>query len=412
LQTAKSFNIAKQLVFEAYKEVKANKGSAGIDDESIEDFERDLKNNLYKLWNRLSSGTYFPSAVKTVAIPKKDGGTRILGIPTVTDRVAQMVVKKVLEPRLDPIFVEDSYGYRSGKSAHDAIKVTRKRCWQYDWVVEFDIKGLFDNIDHSMLLKALYKHCNCKWILLYVKRWLSAPIQQTDGTIQAREKGTPQGGVISPLLANLFLHYAFDVWVKRELPGIKFCRYADDGLLHFDSYQQASYILNCITDRFKACGLELHQKKSKIIYCKDANRKEEYKDISFDFLGYTFRPRRCIDKLGRLHPNFLPAISKTSKKAINRSIRSWHIPLKNDKSIAELAKMFNPILVGWYNYYGLFYSSALQYVWFNFNRYLIQWIRRKFKRFARHKRRAYEYLQSLIRANPSLFIHWKLIRGN
>jgi RNA-directed DNA polymerase len=299
------------------------------------------------------------------------------------------------------------YAVRGHQSALDAIEVTRKRCWKYDWVVEFDIKGLFDNINHELLMKAVKKHCDCQWILLYVERWLKVPMKQLDGKIEERTKGTPQGGVVSPILANLFLHYAFDVWVRKVMPYIPFCRYADDGLLHCSSQQQAENVLRRIAERFAQCGLEIHPDKSKIVYCKDVNRPGNYPCISFDFLGYTFRPRRCVDKQGRIHPNFLPAISKTAKKSIRREIRSWHIQLKNDKSLEDLSKMFNPILRGWHNYYGRFYSSELGRVWFNVNRYLIQWVRRKYKRFAGHKSRAREYLSRQAYANPKLFVHWE-----
>jgi len=405
---AKPFEISKKLVVQAYREVKSKAGSAGIDEESIKDFELNLKSNLYRLWNRMSSGSYFPPAVKGVSIPKKSGGTRLLGVPTVSDRIAQTIVKMMLEPILEPIFDENSFGYRPNKSAHDAIAITRKRCWEHDWVVEFDIKGLFDNIDHQLLMKALRYHCNCKWILLYIERWLTAPLQVKDGTIIRRYKGTPQGGVVSPILANLFLHYAFDAWVKRELPSVLFCRYADDGLLHCTSQRQAEYVLKRITRRFKECGLEVHPEKSGIIYCKDKNRKESCKRISFDFLGFTFQPRRCVNGKGIVHPNFLPAISKTAKKAINQEMRSWHIQIKNDKSLFDLSKMFNSKLQGWKNYYSRFYPTGMRDIWRNFNRYLAQWIRRKYKRFARHKRRSFNYLNTLAQANSHLFVHWKL----
>jgi RNA-directed DNA polymerase len=216
---AKPFTIPKRLVYEAFKAVKANAGCAGVDKETIEDFEADLKNNLFRIWNRISSGSYFPPPVKAVAIPKKNGGERVLGVPTVADRVAQMVVKMQLDPNLEPIFLSDSYGYRPGKSALDAVEITRKRCWQYDWVLEFDIKGLFDNIDHALLTRALEKHTQCKWVRLYIGRWLRAPLELAEGTLVERTKGTPQGGVVSPVLANLFLHYAFDVWMTRTCPG-------------------------------------------------------------------------------------------------------------------------------------------------------------------------------------------------
>jgi RNA-directed DNA polymerase len=407
LHAAKVFEISKELVFQAYLEVKDKGGSAGIDQESMQEFERNLKDNLYRIWNRMASGCYFPPAVKAVPIPKKSGGIRLLGIPTVSDRIAQTVVKMALEPLLEPIFDANSFGYRPGRSAHDAISVTRTRCWKNDWVVEFDIKGLFDNIDHNLLMKALRHHCTCKWILLYIERWLKAPMQDYKGNIIMRNKGTPQGGVVSPLLANLFLHYAFDAWIKRELPSIMFCRYADDGLLHCQSYKQAKYVMERIKQRFSKCGLEIHPEKSGIIYCKDKNRPRMYKCVSFDFLGFTFRPRRCVNGKGMVHPNFLPAISQTSKRAINQEIRSWHIQIKNDKSLVDLSKMFDSKLKGWDQYYGQFYPSAMRAIWRHFDRYLVQWLRRKHKRFAGHKRLAYNRLNQLAKANSQLFTHWR-----
>ena len=406
--TEKPFKISKQLVWKAYQLVKANGGTSGIDQESIEDFEKNLKDNLYLIWNRMSSGAYFPPAVRAVPIPKKSGGCRILGIPTVSDRIAQTVVKMVLEPILEPIFVEDSYGYRPGKSAHDAIAITRTRCWIYDYVVEFDIKGLFDNICHEKLMQALRKHCEFRWVLLYVERWLKASLQNKDGTLSERDSGTPQGGVISPILANLFLHYAFDAWVKREMSTIPFCRYADDGLLHCHNQEEAELVLKKVAERFQQCGLEIHPDKSGIIYCKDRNRTGTYERVSFDFLGYTFRPRRCVDKNGVVHPNFLPAISNVSKKAMNREMRSWHIQLKNDQSLSELSSMFNAKIRGWHNYYGRFYRTAMYFTWRHLNWYLTQWVRRKYKRFAGHKTRAREYLNRCAKANSNLFEHWKL----
>jgi RNA-directed DNA polymerase len=407
LKENKPFNISKTLVWKAYQEVKANKGAAGVDLETIEAFEKNLKDNLYRIWNKMSSGCYFPPPIKGVPIPKKSGGLRMLGVPTVADRVAQTVVKMTLEPTLDPIFDENSFGYRPKKSALDAIGITRKRCWRYDWVVEFDIKGLFDNIDHGMLMKALRKHCECKWILLYVERWLTASMQTREQEIP-RNKGTPQGGVVSPLLANLFLHYAFDAWVRREMPHIPFCRYADDGLLHCQSRRQAEYVMQRIAARFRECKLEIHPDKSRIVYCKDRNRKDGYSIIKFDFLGYTFQPRRCVDKRGDLHSNYLPAISRASKKAIHAEMRSWHVQLKTDKELDDIAHMFNPVLRGWYQYYGKFYPSEMQRIWSRFNRYLVQWMRRKYKRLARHVGQARGYLKCLAKAQTNLFVHWQL----
>jgi RNA-directed DNA polymerase len=408
VKSAKSFDIPKWLVWQGYQDVKANGGAAGIDNESIALFEAHLKDNLYRLWNRMSSGSYFPPPVKAVPIPKKSGGTRILGVPTVSDRIVQTVVKKVLEPILDPIFDENSFGYRPGKSAHDAVRVTRQRCWQYNWVVEFDIKGLFDNIDHELLIKALRHHCKIRWVLLYVERWLKVPMQYCDGKVIPRVMGTPQGGVVSPLLANLFLHYAFDAWVRRTLPRIPFCRYADDGLLHCKSRRQAQYVMARIDQRFKECRLQIHPGKSRIVYCKDAKRTEAHEDISFDFLGFTFRPRRCVSKVHGIHPNFLPAISRQSMKSINREVRSWHMQLKNEMSLKDLSNMFNPKLRGWFAYYGRFYPSAMYQIWRNINEYLVRWLRRRFRHLAAHKTLAWLYLKRLAKQNQRLFIHWTL----
>ncbi len=405
---AKPYDISKRLVWEAYRSVKTNGGAAGVDKESIEAFEDRLKDNLYRVWNRMASGSYFPPPVKAVPIPKKSGGTRTLGVPTVSDRIAQTVVKTVLEPILEPVFDRDSFGYRPGKSAHDAIAVTRQRCWRYDWVVEFDIKGLFDHIDHGRLMKALRHHCTEAWVLLYVERWLKAPMQQQDGRLIPRDMGTPQGGVISPLLANLFLHYAFDGWIRRMMPGVPFCRYADDGLLHCKSRRQAEWVMARISRRFKECGLEINPEKSRIVYCKDKNRQEEHEAVSFDFLGFTFRPRRCVSEQHGVHPNFLPAISRASMKAINREVRSWHVQLKNDKSLDDLANMFNAKLRGWFVYYGRFYPSELHRIWRSVNGYLVRWVRRKFKCLSGHKRRARMYLRGVAQMNPTLFAHWGL----
>ena len=280
--TDKPFNITKKQVYEAYKAVKSNQGAAGVDKETIEQFESNLQGNLYKLWNRMSSGSYFPPPVRAVSIPKKSGGERILGVPTVADRVAQMVVKQLIEPDLDPIFLADSYGYRPGKSALDAIGVTRERCWRYNWVLEFDIKGLFDNIDHELLLRAVRKHVKCKWALLYIERWLTAPMELVDGTRVERTRGTPQGGVISPILANLFMHYTFDLWMARTFPELPWCRYADDGLVHCRVEHEAERVKAALQARLTECHLEIHPTKTRIVYCKDGKRKGEYPNTKFD----------------------------------------------------------------------------------------------------------------------------------
>lgn len=404
----KPFEISKKWVWEAYQRVKANGGSAGIDRESIEQFERGLGNNLYVLWNRLSSGSYFPPAVKGVPIPKKSGGVRMLGVPTVADRVAQSVVKDVLEPILEPLFHADSYGYRPGRSALDAVAVVRRRCWKYDWVIEFDIKGLFDNIDHVLLMRAVEKHCQVPWVLLYIERWLKAPMEMTDGQRVERTRGTPQGGVISPLLANLFMHYAFDRWIATHLRSVRFCRYADDGVIHCKRHAQAQYVLRRLAERFGQCGLELHPEKTRIVYCRDVNRPADYSTIQFTFLGYTFRPRKAVDKYGRVYVNFAPAVSREALRAMRQTIRGWHIQLMCDRNVHDLSRMFNPVLRGWKNYYGRFYGSAMDAVWKHVNAYLERWLRRKYKSLARHKRRSGKALGRLAAASPRAFVHWEL----
>jgi len=404
----KSFEISKKLVWEAYQCVKANEGAAGVDHETIERFDRHLKDNLYKIWNRMSSGSYFPPPVKGVPIPKKSGGERMLGIPTVSDRIAQTVVKLKLEPILEPLFHQNSYGYRPGRSALDAVAMVRRRSWEYDWVIEFDIKGLFDNIAHDLLMRALRKHCKTPWILLYVERWLKAPMQVATGAIEERTSGTPQGGVVSPLLANLFLHYAFDMWVTRNLRGVRFCRYADDGVIHCKSREQAEFALRKIRKRFEQCGLELHPDKTRIAYCQDVNRQEAYPNVQFTFLGYTFRPRRSVDKYGRLYVNFSPAVSRDALKAMRQTIRGWHIQLRCDRNLQDLAARFNAVLRGWNGYYGKFYGSAMSVIWRHMNMYLMRWLMRKYKHLAGHKTRARKALGKLAQSFPNEFVHWQL----
>ena len=379
---AKPFNISKRVVFEAYKRVKANKGAAGVDGESIADFEKDLKNNLYKTWNRMSSGSYFPPAVLLVEIAKKVGGLRELGVPTVSDRIAQMVAKMYFEPSVDPFFHPDSYGYRPEKSAIEAIGVARKRCWRYNWVVDLDIKGFFDNIDHELLMRAVRKHTDSKSLLLYIERWLKAPVQVADGTLVNREKGSPQGSVISPLLANLFLHYAFDEWMRRNCDNIPFERYADDIVVHCRSKEQAEWIKMVIEKRLKQCRLELHPDKTKIVYCKDTFRKGNYPNEKFDFLGYTFRSRLSKSRHGKFFVSFLPAVSDEAAKSMRETIRSWRLHRMTDKSIKDLACMFNPIIRGWVNYYGQFYKSALRPILNQLNGSLQRWAMRNTKSYA------------------------------
>jgi RNA-directed DNA polymerase len=408
MTAAKPFTIPKRLVFDAWKAVKANAGSAGVDKETIDDFNADLKNNLYRIWNRMSSGSYFPPPVKAVAIPKKTGGERILGVPTVADRVAQMVVKMLLEPDLEPVFLPDSYGYRPGKSALDAVAATRERCWRYDWVLEFDIKGLFDNIDHALLMRALEKHAACKWVRLYIGRWLTAPLKLADGTLVERTKGTPQGGVVSPVLANLFLHYAFDAWMTRMLPGVPWCRYADDGLVHCRTEAEALAIKAALQARFAECGLEIHPEKTQIVYCKDGSRKGQYPITKFDFLGYTFR-RRVVKNRTRksLFVSFTPAVSSKALKSMREITRWLNYRNRTDLSLRDIARLHNPILRGWIAYYGRFYPSALYPIYRHFNKTLVAWAMRKYRRLKGHKTRASRFLEGIAKRQPFLFAHWR-----
>jgi len=408
LSAAKQFIISKQLVMEAFKAVKANAGAAGVDRQSIEDFERNLKDNLYKVWNRMSSGSYFPPPVKAVEIPKKNGGIRILGVPTVADRVAQMVVKLTFEPNVEPVFLPDSYGYRPGKSALDAIETTRKRCWRYDWVLEFDIKGMFDNIDHELLLRAVRKHTECKWVILYMERWLKAPLQLTDGTLVERTKGTPQGGVVSPVLCNLFMHYVFDLWMGRTFVRAPWCRYADDGLVHCRTEREATAVKAALAIRLAECGLEMHPDKTRIVYCKDGRRKGRYPDKEFDFLGYTFRARLVKNReLNRLFVSFTPAVSSKALSAMRQATRISNLRNRTDLSLQQIAQMHNPVLRGWLEYYGRFYRSAMHPVLRHFNKTLVAWAMRKFKRFRGHKTRTCQFLIGMAKRQPHLFVHWQ-----
>lgn len=406
----KPFVISEQVVREAYERVKANRGAAGVDDESLEDFGKDLERNLYKIWNRMSSGSYFPPPVRVVEIPKESGGKRKLGIPTVSDRVAQMVVKMYLEPSLEPHFHPDSYGYRPGKSAVQAVGMARKRCWRNDWVLDLDIKGFFDNLDHEQVMRLVRRHTDSKWIQLYIERWLKAPAQARDGTLSERNKGTPQGGVISPLLANLYLHHAFDEWMQRTYPTIPFERYADDVIVHCRSEKQARWMRWNIERRLAEFKLELHPGKTKVVYCKDSDRRKEHPNEKFDFLGFEFRPRRSKNRWGKPFVNFSPAVSKKAIKKINQAIRSWHLHLRSDKTLEDLSRMFNPIIRGWVNYYGSYYKSALYPVLRHLDRILVKWAMRKYKRLRGHQRRATHWLRSIAKKEPKLFAHWQMLR--
>jgi len=410
-QQDKPFQISKWKVWEAFERVKANKGAAGVDDQSIAEFEADRDRNLYKIWNRMSSGSYFPPPVKAVEIPKAGGkGIRVLGVPTVADRIAQTVVRLYLEPDVEPVFHPDSYGYRPRKSALDAVAACRQRCWRADWVIDMDIRAFFDTVPWDLVLKAVARHTSPDqgWILLYVERWLKAPLQKQDGTLAARERGTPQGSAISPLLANLFMHYAFDAWMARKFPAVRFERYCDDAVVHCASEKQARQVRDAIAERLAQVGLELHPQKTKIVYCKDADRRDDHEVTSFTFLGYEFRPRLAKSKYGKHFVSFLPAVSTEAMKAMGAEIRSWHWAKRSDKSLGDLALMFNSVVQGWINYYGRFYKSELLCFLRRLNRHLVRWACRKYKRLKRRERRAMAWLAEIAQRSPRLFAHWRL----
>lgn len=408
MDKAKPFCIAKREVWEAYKRVKENQGAAGVDGQSIEAFERDLSNNLYRIWNRMSSGSYLPPPVRRLDIPKGDGGTRPLGIPTVSDRVAQMVVKRYLESILEPLFHEDSYGYRPGRSAHHALSVARQRCWRFDWVLDLDIKGFFDNIDWTLLMRAVRRHTECKWVLLYIERWLKAPVSMPDGTLVSRERGTPQGAVVSPILANLFLHYAFDRWMQEHHAGVPFERYADDVICHCRSEAQARLLRRALEARLGVCKLELHPEKTQIVYCKDTNRRGSYPQQRFDFLGYTFCPRRSMNRAGTLFVSFAPAVSDTAAKSMRQIMRGWRLHQRGDLALDDLVRWTEPVVRGWIQYYGRFHRSALHRALRTLDPFLVRWAQRKYKRLKEHPWRAWAWLKRLKGRQPNLFPHWLL----
>ncbi len=403
----KSYEIPKRAVWEAYKRVKANRGAAGVDGQSLAAFEVDLQGNLYKIWNRMSSGSYFPPAVRLVEIPKQSGGTRPLGIPTVADRIAQAVVKEHLEREVEPKFHPSSYGARPGRSAHDALGKTRQRCWQKDWVIDLDVQDFFGSLPHDLVMRAVKHHCSERWVSLYVERWLKAPVQDGAGVLRTPTQGTPQGGVISPLLANLFMHYAFDVWMQRHAGHIEFERYLDDVVIHCSSEAEAKRLLVDVRNRLAECGLVLHPTKTCIAYCKDANRNKRYRHTSFDFLGYTFRSRLSRNRWGTTFVGFTPAISASSALRIREEIRSWQLPRRwVGRSLNEVAAFVNPRVRGWMNYYGRYNRSECKRILLHLNRVLARWAARKFKRFHRRKRKASAWLETVARRSPTLFVLW------
>jgi len=405
----KSFAIPKQLVWEAWRQVKANKGAPGVDGQALEEFESDLKNELYRIWNRMSSGTYFPPPIRAVEIPKPHGdGVRLLGVPTIADRVAQTVVAMELEPLVEPRFHPDSYGYRPGRSAHDALAVCRQRCWKYDWIIDLDVQKFFDEVPWDLIVRAVLAVTDCRWVLLYVKRWLAAPLKYPDGTLQERDKGTPQGSAVSPVLANLFMHFAFDLWMARNYPDCPFERYADDGVVHCKSKRQAEYVLAAIAARMTEVGLRLHPDKTRIVYCKDSSRREKHEHTSFTFLGYTFRPREARRKDGKLFTSFLPAISSEALKARSARLRELRIHRHTNLTLEDLARWLNPIVAGWMRYYGRYYRSALYPLLRRVNIYLRRWAGKKYKRLRTYKRFK-QWWVGLLKREPGLFAHWRWV---
>jgi RNA-directed DNA polymerase len=407
----KSFAISRLMVWEAWRRVKANKGAPGVDGQDLEEFEADLRDNLYKIWNRMSSGSYFPPPVKAVEIPKPHGsGVRMLGVPTIADRVAQTVVAMHLEERADHRFHPDSYGYRRGKSAHDALAVCRRRCWRYAWVIDVDVQAFFDEVPWDLVVRAVETVTDARWVLLYVKRWLAAPLEHPDGSLEQRRRGTPQGSAVSPILTNLFMHYAFDTWMARNFPSCPFERYADDAVVHCRSRRQAEYVLGRVAARINEVGLRLHPDKTRIVYCKDGRRRAEHEHTSFTFLGYAFRARGARSKNGRNFTGFLPAISPEALKAKGARLRELRIHRRTDLSLDGLARWLNPIIAGWIRYYGRFYRTALDPLLKRVNTYLRRWAGRKYKRLRTHKRFS-RWWTGLLAREPGLFAHWSVVRS-
>ncbi len=407
----KPFAIPKSMVWEAWRQVKANKGAPGVDGQAIEQFEADLRDNLYKIWNRMSSGTYFPPPVRAVQIPKPHGnGVRMLGVPTIADRVAQTVVAMFLEPLVEPRFHPDSYGYRPGRSAHDAVGTCRARCWKYDWIIDLDVQKFFDEAPWDLIVKAVQAVCDAHWVLLYVKRWLAAPLKHPDGTLQERSQGTPQGSAVSPVLVNLFMHYAFDAWMARNHPDCPFERYADDVVVHCKSRRQAEYVLAAITARMQEVSLRLHPDKTRIVYCQDGKRRGKHEHTSFTFLGFTFRARKARTKGGRYFSSFLPAISPEALKAKGGRLREMRIHRHTNLSLDDLARWLNPIVAGWMNYYGRYYRSMVYPLLQRVSSYLRRWAGKKYKRLQAHKRFK-RWWTALIARQPGLFAQWRWVRS-
>jgi RNA-directed DNA polymerase len=407
---AKPFDIPKSLVMEAYRQVAAHNGAPGVDEQTLREFGARLKGNLYKIWNRMSSGSYMPPPVKAVEIPKPHGGgTRVLGVPTVADRVAQTVVAIYLGERAEPRFHPDSYGYRPARSGLDAVATCRQRCWKFDWVIDLDVAKFFDTVPWDLVIKAVEAVTTTDWVLLYVKRWLAAPLQLPDGTLKERDKGTPQGSAVSPVLANLFMHYAFDRWMAREFPGCPFERYADDAVVHCVNKRQADEVLAALTGRMSEVGLRLHPDKTLVVYCKDAKRRGDHSHTSFTYLGFTFRARTVRAKNGRLFTSFLPAMSPDALEAKGARLRAMRVHRRTDLALGDLARWLNRIVAGWMNYYGRFYRSQMYPLLQRVNAYLRRWAGMKYRRLRAYNRFK-AWWAGLVDRQPGLFAHWKWAR--
>lgn len=404
----KTCHITQNEVLNAYRMVKANKGAGGVDGIDFDEFDKDWKNRLYKLWNRMASGSYYPRAVRGVEIPKKNGKMRLLGIPTIEDRVAQMVLRNHIEPYVEPIFQEDSYGYRPNKSALDAVGKARERCFKMKWVIVFDVVGLFDNISHDRLMELVKRYTNEPWVRLYIERCLKAPVQMPDGKIVERRAGTPQGGVISPVLANLFMHYVFDTWMVRKFPSCPWERYADDGVIHCVTRKQAEFVLDLLKERAQSWGLEIHPQKSKIIYCMRNNEHIEGEETIFEFLGYEFRPRLLKSKTGGFFMGFSPAVSPDAGKRFREKIRT-KIQEVHTTDIVLLSQALNPIIRGWWNYVSAYAQNEAVHQGVNYiNLRLVRWVKRTRKKAKRSMAKAMHLLSVISKSSPELFYHWKI----
>jgi len=406
-QNQRAIPISLEMVRNAYRRIKRKGKSAGIDGVSLKEFQAREEDHLYVVYNRMSSGSYFPPEVKQVSIPKRSGKKRKLGIPTVRDRVAQTVIKELIEPRIDKIFYEESYGYRPNKSAQQALDKVRKNCWEKAWVIDLDIKNCFDSIDHQLLMKAVDKHVEEKWIKMYIRRWLEAPVVTKAETIEKEGKGTPQGGVLSPLLANLFLHYAFDKWMKDNFPNVSFVRYADDKIVHCVSKKQAEYVLQRIRQRLIDCKLELNEEKTSIVYCKMNGRNGNYPNVKFDFLGYSFKPRTTLNwKKNKKFLGFDAGISAESQKRIIKDLKVKEERMNFCNNLQEVAEVLNPSIRGWLNYYGHIRRSEMSQVLVAIQYRIIKWLRKKYGRLKRRIKKTFSLLWKVKRVNPKMFAHW------